>query len=371
MKIKAMSMLTVVATTLALASGCATSIAPNPDTSISYDAELDRYTDLPRARMGALPFEGPFTLFDAPDPDDLGVHAYEAGPLDIDDEVERGIVYTRRGGFLDIAHVRNSIDMTAYVHARARLAIQRGWDEFAFRGNEPSTYRVQLCYPEDWLQMDADERHALGEELALRIAQRVAFDVMTWHEIITWHGYKSTIIIPENNSAFTYDDVPSHALGVQIAGEAIARGGDFDQEVTRILAESLEELGVVEKDELKAAMRQVEGQWWDALGGPKRRLLDIGASDGLIEPWVVDGHGDDVHTFRVVQMDDVQGRDFSGFCRVLIDPNVLEGFAVRRVIGEDREYIDPETDFPVLVADIAESLEVERVEELPEHAIRR
>lgn len=356
---------------LVFLSGCATSVAPNPNASHSYHDELGEFRELPRARLGALPFKGPFTLYTAADVSDLGTHTYKAGPLEIDNERERGIVYTRSGGFLDIAHVRNSADMTAYIHARALLAIERGWEVFEFKGHEPSTYRVELCYPDDWEQLDVETRHRYTNELALRLAQRVAFDVMTWHEIITWHGYKSTIVIPESNSAFTYDDIPSHALGVQLAADALRTGRDFDLEMSRLLDEALSDLGAVEGDELDLAMNEVEGAWWDRLRGPERRLLDIGTDDGKIDPWVVNGHADEPRPYSLARMDDIEGRDFSGFYRVQIDPNVLEGFAIRSVIGEDREYIDPETDFPVLIEDIADSLDIERVQDLPEQAARR
>ena len=354
-----------------LASGCASSISPNPEVAYSFDDELGEFSELPRSRMGALPFEGLFTLYDSADPGNLGTHRYASGLLEVDQGHERGIVYTRRAVFLDIAHIRNAADMTVYIHARARLAIERGWDDFTFRGNEPSTYRVELCYPPDWYDMSIHDRHRLGEELAIRIAQRVAFDAMTWHEIITWHGYKSTILIPESNSAFTHDDTTSHALGIELAGIAIRSGRDYNMEFSRLLDESMVDLEAVSEEELKQAMSRVEGSWYDSFSGPKLRMLDIGTGDGLIEPWIVEGHGDDLHVFKLVQLDDIEGRSFTDFYRVSIDPNILEGFKVRDVIGEDREYVYPATDFPVLVADIADRLNIDRVDEFPMHAIGR
>lgn len=350
--------------------GCATSISPNPKVDDSYHEELGAFHDLPRSRMGALPFEGVFTLYESADAGDLGTHAYASGPLDIDSERERGIVYTRRAGFIDIAHLRNAADMTAYIHARARLAIERGWNAFAFRAHEPSTYRVELCYPEGWDALSVDDRQRLSDELAIRVAQRVAFDAMTWHEIITWYGYKSTIVIPESNSAFTHDDTTSHALGIELAAEAIRTGRDFDLELSRLLDGAMDELGAVDEEDLKRAMSRVEGSWYDSISGPKVRMLDIGTGDGLIEPWIVEGFGDEMYIFDIAHLDQIEGRDFSRFCRVSIDPNVLEGFKLREVIGEDREYIYPETDYPILIEDIARQLEVDSVDDIPVHAMR-
>ena len=355
-----------------LASGCASTIAPRPGDASSYKDELGTFAELPRARMGALPFYGPFTLYERADIDELGTHSYARGSLfDIDSERERGIVYTRRAGFFDIAHVRNSADMTAYIHARAHLAIERGWNAFTFKGHEPSTYTVSLCYPADWYAIPVDERARLGDELALRVAQRIAFDVMTWHEIITWHGYKSVIVISEKNSAFTHDDVPSHALGVQLAAEAIRSGKDFDQEMSNRLHAKLSDLGVVDEGTLDEAIKRVKNQWWSTAGGPERRLLDIGIGDGMIEPWVIESLAEgERHDFKIAALDDINGHDFSGFYSVKIDPNVLEGFSIRSVLNTDREHVDPEIDFPVLIRAIAEQLEDHHVDTIPQLAIK-
>lgn len=357
--------------TMALLNGCAGTVAPRPGDVHSYDERLEPFDQLPRVRLGALPFFGTFTLYEHAQAGQLGTHTYESDMvLGIDNERERGIVYTRKAGFFDIAHIRNSADMTAYVYARAKLAISLGWDEFAFKGKEPSTYKVQLCYPESWGGLDAQEQARVGQELAIRMAQRIAFDVMTWHEVLTWYGYKSTLVIPEKNSAFTYDDVPSHALGVQLAAAALRSGGDYDQEMTLGLNRAMEELGAVDEEVESEVIRHVEDDWWTTLGGPKRRLLDIGLGDGVVEPWVVADFSDgERHDFELATLADVEGHDFSGFYQLLIDPNVLEGFAIRDVIGEDREYIDPGVDFAVIINDIAQTLEMPAEDGIPDLAI--
>lgn len=354
-----------------LASGCASTIAPRPGDASSYEDQLGAFAQLPRARMGALPFYGPFTLYDRADLDELGTHSYaRGGLLDFDNERERGIVYTRRAGFFDIAHVRNSADMTAYIYARAQLAIEQGWTAFTFKGHEPSTYTVSLCYPPDWYSIPIDERAQLGDELALRVAQRIAFDVMTWHEIITWHGYKSVIVVSEKKSAFTHDDVPSHAMGVQLAAEAIRSGKDFDLEMSDRLHAMLTDLGIVDAQTHDDAIKRVKNQWWSTIGGPERRMLDIGTGDGVVEPWVIQSLAEgERHDFKLAALDNINGRDFSGFYRVQIDPKVLEGFKIRSVLNTDREYIDPEIDFPVLLRAIAEQLEDHHVDAIPQLAI--
>lgn len=346
----------VVAGLLALAMvGCSGPISPRPGSGMRYSAELGEFAAMPRARIGSLPFPGPFTLYAEADVMKLGRHSYSGESVeDHPSEVDRGIVYTRRAGFLDVCHIRNAADTTAYIHARVALALREGWSRMRFRGIEPSVYSVWFAYPDDWDAMGDDVR----EELSIRIAQRLAFDVMTWHEIITWYGYKSTVVVSEQGSAFTHDDTPSHVVGIGLAGEALRRGEGYDAAMTTLLQERLLAYGAVDHEGLEAALDATKDVWWSTLGGAKRRLLDLGDGDGLVEPWIVEGMlKGEAAVLRVPTLGDVGGRDLRGMYRVEIDPKILEGFAIRSKLEGDPERVVPERDFPVLMEDIAGSLE--------------
>lgn len=337
---------------IALLEGCASTIPAECDRRpASARAEFGARDPLPRSRLGCLPFPGLFTLFDAADPDDLGAHSYTGSGT----ETDRGIVYTTRGGFLDIAHIRNSIDITAYIHARVAHAMRAGWDCVRFRLHEPSVYTVMLEYPASWDGLSGEERWRAREEAAVALSQRLALEAMTWHEILTWYGYKSTVIVSEAGSAFTYEDGPSHAVGVLIAGEAIRRGGDFDAEVTALLDQTLAELGVVGEEELEAAIAAVDGDWWSG-GSAKRRHLETGLERGAITPWVVDAvpfadPGGPV-TWQVPTLENVMGHDCTALATVAIDPNVFEAGKIRARLRPGVNDIEPTRDFPVLIADI-------------------
>jgi hypothetical protein len=303
--------------------------------------------------MGSLPFPGAFTLYTSAG-EDLGDHSY-GGVFGGIGEVERGIVYTCDGGFLDVSHVRNAADMTAYLHARINHAMHHGWDCLRFRGKEPSTYEVALRYPDGWHRMDPGERAMVIEEASVRAAQRLALVVMTWHEILTWYGYKSSGLFSENGSAFGYDDGPSHALGVLIAGEVIRAGVDFDKGVTDLLAVSLDELGLVETSLLHEAALAVEGDWW-ANGKPVRRMLETGLEPGgMIEPWLAPVEfcaGAEPVAFEIPSLADVMGHDLSGLMRVEIDPRVLESPKIFACLPEATRRVVPRRDFPLLLANI-------------------
>ncbi len=337
--------------------GCSTPVAVHPDSDNHFSRHLGEFYDMPRSRTGSLPFPGPFTLYEEADPSQLGRHSYSGQTPDgAQKECDRGIVYTRAAGFLDICHVRNAADMTAYIHARVKLALQRGWKQAEFRAHEPSMYTITLQYPRDWATMPAGEREALIAELSVVIAQRVAFDVMTWHELLTWYGYKSTVLISEKGSAFTHEDIASHALGVQLAADAIRQGGDYDARITNGLNESMHELRVVGKAELDEAQELVRDKWWSKIGGAKQRMLDIGLADGRIEPWAIDQlrEGCELKVFTLPSLERIAGRDCSGMYLLEIDPKVLEGFAIRNVLEGDPDRIIPERHFAVLLGEIAE-----------------
>jgi hypothetical protein len=350
--------------------GCASTIPAECDRRpAAARADFGAHDPLPRSRLGCLPFPGLFTLFKAADPDDLGAHSYAGSG----GETDRGIVYTTRGGFLDIAHIRNSVDTTAYIHARVAHAMRAGWDCVRFRLHEPSVYTVTLEYPASWDELSTGERWRAREEAAVALSQRLALEAMTWHEILTWYGYKSTVVISEAGSAFTYEDGPSHAVGVLIAGEAIRRGGDFDAEVTALLDQTLAELGVVGGEELEAAIAAVDGDWWSG-GSTKRRHLETGLERGAITPWVVDevpfaDPGGPV-TWFVPTLENVMGHDCTALATVAIDPNVFESGKIRSRLRPGVGDVDPGRDFPLLMADIRRSIGAEfaRIER-GEHSI--
>lgn len=344
----------------ACVAGCVQPIAPDcsSDALILFnDDRFDPFQAVPRLRVGCLPFPGPFTLFTAANPTDLGEHSYHGahttgGPP----EVERGIVYTCRGGFIDICHVRLSADLVAYVQPRIAYALERDWTCVRVRPREPSVFRVTLDYPDAWWMLTATERRALVPELSLRIAQQLAFTMTAWHEIITWYGYKSAVIVSEASSAFTYEDIPSHALGVMLAGEALRSGDGYDDAMTAALDRSLHSLGVVDAEKLERAMSAVEGDWW-ADGAPLKRSLDLGFGDGVIEPWIVPDlcpAGTDPPTaFAIPTLRDVGGIDFSSHVDVLIEPNIFETRRILQLLPDAKDgLVRAGRDFPLLIADI-------------------
>ena len=237
----------------------------------------------PRYRLGSLPFPGPFTLYAAAD-GDLGSHRYGDQPrAGAPREVSRGTIYTCRAGFIDVAHLRESIDRTRHVHEQVVVALAEQSPLLRFEGPDRTDYELAFDYPEQWAALTQDER----DLAALRVAQRSTLIIMTWHEVLTGAGFKTTGIVSERRSAFTYDDMSSHLVGVGVAAQALADPRPYDQAVTSILDERLAELGVVDRRCLKAATASVEGSWWKGIFA-LRLQRETGRLRGQLDPFVIE-----------------------------------------------------------------------------------
>ncbi len=254
----------------------------------------------PRMRIGALPFPGfatNYVLLD--DPSALGQHRYERLPplSSLADEVSSGIVYTRRGGFIDLAHVRSSIDWVRYIHDHvlAQLLTPAPAEavpqplRWTWLGND---FELELRPPDSWWALEPSVRTALAHGAAQRIGQRMAVSIGTWHEIGSWYGQMILPLISEQRSAFTWDDSYSHAWGAGVGAQALQRlqshpKEGWNQAVTHVLRAALRELEPVTATCQAHVVSTVQNHWW-AQVSPLKRDLDAGLDGQAKQPWRVD-----------------------------------------------------------------------------------
>ncbi len=216
------------------------------------------------------------------DPSELTEHRYGGALLE-----DNGLLYTRRGGFLDTGHVRDYADWTGHLAAAiARLWSRGGPIPLPPHGGGPVIVRL------------APQRGPLDAEVAIRIAQRIAFELSVWHEIATWYGWRSVRIYPEELSAFSPEDIYSNLIGVQVGAAAIRRrlasggGLDWGDAVDGALAEVIDPLGPVDAAGTRLALDLVQGEhgWWDRskripqAAIVRRRYVEAGPS---LSPWLV------------------------------------------------------------------------------------
>jgi hypothetical protein len=200
---------------------------------------------------------------------ELGTHQYNKGTVAlqprggerlISDEAS-GILYTCRGGFIDIAHVRDNADRTFYLVSQiARLAADGGTIPITGEGAE----RRIVLKP-----LDAHLVRAYGlREVAMSLAEWLSFQASIWHEITTWYGWSSTAF-SERPSAFSLEDLYSNLVGIKITAAVVRRHAApsevaYNQAVTRVLNDALGKLGPLPKDASRRAFEYVDGIWWDS-----------------------------------------------------------------------------------------------------------
>jgi hypothetical protein len=266
------------------------------------------------ARVGSIPVPG-YEMRYVLELDSLGTHRFNKGAMAVQAGMEHGvvadeasgIVYTCRGGFIDIAHVRDNADRTVFLVSRiARIAATGGTipiiDEGAHRRIVVKALDRQLV-----------RTYGL-REVVTSLAEWLDFHAGVWHEIATWYGWSSTPF-SERPSAFSPEDIYSNRLGAQLAGTLVRRHTRvnelaYDHAVTALLRETLIELGPLPKAATRRAFRYVDGIWWDSTKRipdnqlVRHRSFNVGPQ---LTPWKVN----DAATFSSVA---AARREFGRYC---------------------------------------------------------
>jgi len=294
-----------------------------------------------------------------PDPEHLGQHSMEPSR----DEI-LGIVYTCKAGFVDLGHLREAADRTQYASQIVYNTLIRSRTSCTFRIIEPSYYHLTISYPELWSSFPWNQKKEIAREVSIRYGQYLAHTSLIWHEILTWHGFASSGVFSENISAFSWEDPYSDILGTQLAVLALTntQGESYEDAMTRLIYETLEQLDVQPAETARKAARMVQGKWFK--GGyyffveMKERNFDVGLDDGLVMPWLVPGicektvpQGCPTPNLTVLEK--------YGFkTRLQIEPVEFEKVKVYKTIGlKPSEHIRPSIHFPEIIEQIRKKAE--------------
>ncbi len=268
-----------------------------------------------------------------------------------------GIAYTCRGGHIDVAHVRKAADWTGYLAAVTLRHIERNQTEFRFKLREPCVYSVALTFPPDWDRLDEHERERLARVVSRQLGQYCAYTALTWHEIITWFGYRPRPHVSEFPSAFSWEDTYSNLLGVHVAGAALEQESrPFSEAVTTFLDQQLEELGRQPAVVAKESAEALRGDWYSQgwfMTEVRKRNFDVGLDDGYVTPCLVPAvsacPSPEPQLLPVPTLDVLAESGFSA--RIEIAARGWEEKRILRALGaEARRPIDPETDFALLMS---------------------
>ena len=239
----------------------------------------------PRPRVGYMPISKE-TRIPFPDADKLGKHSASIGLGEVG-----GMMFTCRGGHVDIDHVRGNADGTRYLVKKIQNTLSKNEKEFSYKiGGEPSSHKITFTYPADWSSQP--NKQQIIDEIAYSTAPYIEFQCTTWHEMLTWFGYHFALIEPEFNSAFSWEDNYSNLLGCIIGAEAAQdKQHSYDEAVTSLIYKKLKELDVQPGEAVgRPASAKVKGDWWIDGWVPdmKYRSFDIGLK-GCITPVIVPG----------------------------------------------------------------------------------
>jgi hypothetical protein len=194
-------------------------------------------------------FALPFVKFtDITSYNQLGNHQYLGSEAEMN-----GIIYTQKGGFIDVAHMRDVADWTAYLYKLIKKSQREKVPYFEMKlGYEGGTKKLKLKIPEGFHDDDA-----------IKLAGKIAYDISVWHEIATWYGNSYLPLIKERYSAFSVEDAYSNLLGAHVGMEAIKSNLPYNDAVTMIITQKLKELIPAKSiKETEMAMNSVKNLWW-------------------------------------------------------------------------------------------------------------
>jgi hypothetical protein len=220
--------------------------------------------------------------------EDVPGHKFGESGFSPDDTV--GHVYTARGGFVDLGHVRDLADTTRFLASKA-IYFQRGGGPVVL-SPEGGARRVRF---------KAADRHFPDVELAAMVAVRAAYDLAIWHEIVTWFN-------SVRHSSFSPEDNFSNLLGCLIGGRAcVIKGQEYNRSIDKTLIEFLKTLDARPQSIAEKAIAEITGLWFEVFNDltfmpleqaqDNRRLLRRHVVPlPSVTPWLVtDLHGKSFH----------------------------------------------------------------------------
>ncbi|MDC9589315.1 DUF4056 domain-containing protein [Xenorhabdus sp. XENO-10] len=197
----------------------------------------------------------------------LGEHHYNdsligasAALLGVSNE-KVGLLYTHKGGFIDISHVRDTADYTLYLFSQINAHL--GQERELTLHNELAARKIHF------FAFTPPEDPAEHYTLSAYLAAKLAFQLAAWHEIAQWYGYQSVPGFSEGISAFSPEDLYSNLLGARLALTLILEGhtssvAQFSASMAKILPTALHELGDYPQSGTKEMFDSIDGLWWNS-----------------------------------------------------------------------------------------------------------
>jgi hypothetical protein len=259
-----------------------------PDQALSFPADQVIYHGFsgpPRVRFGSYPSSNIGTFFIGPN---LGTHGYCFRLSEKD-----GIAYTCRGGTIDVIHVRIAADWAAYLTAVTYRHLMDHDSSFSCKlAVDRSRSFITFTYPENWDSLSRTQQMAIAKEIALEVGPYLTFTMTTWHEMLTWYGFKCIGPFPEFPSAFSWEDSYSNLLGTIIGVRALQDSEhEYNEAVKIAIDQEMQKLGIQPADVAKRVTEAMRGKWFTGNiifhVDMKKRNFDIGLENGYVTPTLI------------------------------------------------------------------------------------
>ena len=273
----------------------------------------------------------------------IGPHHYLG-----DTNEENGIIYTRLGGFIDMAHLRDQSDWTAYLYTQMLENREKGSLAIVL-GREGGEKTLNIVIPSNFDNLDM-----------IHLAGKIAYDLSVWHEIATWFGASTIPFVPERYSSFSIEDPYSNLLGVTIGMQALQSELQYEQAVTQIIKRYLKDLDAVSNEaETYLAMEAVRDIWWTRdkkLPSSKVLLQRQLQVYPCLKPWLVPGWSTENLTISELTVPEMtsNGQALNQFYQ--LDFKLNYKFPFRKMFPERKERNITQNDFDRLLAEVATEL---------------
>ncbi|TMM57049.1 DUF4056 domain-containing protein [Maribacter algarum] len=260
-----------------------------------------------------------------------------------------GTIYTNKGGFIDIGHLRDQIDWTRFLYSIILDSRGKGEVVLPLR-REAGRKTLYLNVPSE-----------LDNNDCILLAGKIAYDLSLWHEISTWFGASTIPFVPEKFSSFTIEDVYSNLLGVHVGMKALHSKLSFNAAVTKIIESTLDSLDVVKTmKETYDAYDAVNDIWYTnkkripRASVTLKRDLDILISS---RPWIAPNQSSDISDPIILDVPllNTNGDLLTNFYQFTIDLN--KRFPVDEIFPSYKSGVINQDDFGALLDRISNDLE--------------
>lgn len=277
-------------------------------------------------------------------PDLLGKHVYLGNP-----EENNGIIYTKNGGFIDLGHLRDQADWTAFLFSQLKKQQGKGQQEIKL-GREGGAKVLQYSVP-SWMT---------AVEIA-EVAGRIAYDLSVWHEIATWYGASSVPFIPERYSSFSVEDAYSNLLGTKLGIDALMSDLPYEEAMTELIENILHNLEAVQTiDATKAAMLAVDEVWWNKEKAlPLRGVLAERQMNvyGEIMPITLSSEATLNNDFNINVTEKIGLNEISDYYSLLFKLNGKFPYKKIFPLSEEKNRTITQEDFPAMLTNIEEKID--------------